>query len=141
VYRELRNLGARGLVEAGAPGPRDRRPFAVTDAGRQAFAAWIARDPGPEQMRFPLLVTLWFGRHLGPDVLAQVVDAQRAEHGARLAKYERAMDEPATRDPYVGAVVDFGVRYERMLLEWLDTLDEVVPPSVTRHPDGHWTPD
>jgi hypothetical protein len=38
-------------------------------------------------------------------------------------------------------VVDFGVRYERMVLEWLDTLDEVVPPSVTRHPDGRWTPD
>ena len=64
VYRELQNLERRKLVRAEPRGARDKKPYAITDAGRAAFAAWIGRAPGAEQIRFPLLVTLWFGRHL-----------------------------------------------------------------------------
>ena len=32
VYRELRALEERGLVRAGEPGPRERRPFTITTA-------------------------------------------------------------------------------------------------------------
>ena len=69
VYRELRALEARRLIRAGAPGARDRRPYTLTAAGRREFRAWLAQAPGPEQIRFPLLVTLWFGRHLDDDTL------------------------------------------------------------------------
>src|SRR5438270_3582706 len=64
VYRELKVLDDRGLIAAGSPGRRESRPYAITPAGRKAFAAWIAEEPGQEQIRFPLLVTLWFGKHL-----------------------------------------------------------------------------
>src|SRR5580692_9744267 len=74
VYRELRTLEERGLLTAGEPGIRDRRPFSITTAGEEAFRAWIAREPGPEQIRFPLLVTLWFGRHLESDALSHFLE-------------------------------------------------------------------
>src|SRR5438105_15812164 len=51
VYRELKVLEDRGLIQAGPPGRRDSRPYAITAAGRKAFAAWIAQDPGQEQIR------------------------------------------------------------------------------------------
>src|SRR5438445_6924083 len=51
IYRELRTLEGLGLVEAGTTGTRERRPYAVTEAGRDAFAAWIAREPGDDVVR------------------------------------------------------------------------------------------
>jgi DNA-binding PadR family transcriptional regulator len=118
VYRELGVLEARKLIKAGPAGPRDRRPFTITAAGKRAFHAWLNEEPGPEQLRFPLLVTLWFGHHLDDTTLATLAEKTRAEHARRLADYLR-MD---TDDPHVAAVVSFGVHYERAVLEWLDDL-------------------
>ncbi len=61
VYRELTAMAEAGLVEAGERGRRDSRPYAITDKGREAFAAWVAQPPGAELIRFPLLLTIVFG--------------------------------------------------------------------------------
>ena len=118
LYRELAALEDRGLIRPGAPGPRDRRPFRITAAGKRAFAGWIATPPGPEQIRYPLLVTLWFGAHLDAETMAGFVAAERDEHAVRLARYEAMTVD----DPNVAAVVSFGVHYERAVLDWLATL-------------------
>jgi DNA-binding PadR family transcriptional regulator len=125
VYRELRTLEERGLLTAGEPGVRDRRPFSITAAGAEAFREWIALEPGPEQIRFPLLVTLWFGRHLDPDALSHFLESSRQDHEARLSMYE-TITPP---DPYTGAVVAFGIAYERAIVEWLKSLDQLPVPS------------
>jgi DNA-binding PadR family transcriptional regulator len=119
VYRELKVLEGRGLVEAGPPGPRERRPYSLTPSGRAAFAAWIAQDPGPEQIRIPLLVTLWFGRHVPRARLAEILEHQRAEHSARLAAYRGFAASDDLADPDVRAVVEFGIAYEDAFLGWL----------------------
>jgi len=75
VYRELAAMAAAGLVEVGPPGPRDRKPHALTDAGREAFARWLDQDPGPDQIRIPLLLTIAFAEHLPAQRLAALVDA------------------------------------------------------------------
>jgi len=130
VYRELAAMAAAGLIEAGERGPRDRQPYALTDAGRAAFAAWVEREPGPETIRFPLLLTLGFGRHLPPEKLAAFVRHHRTIHRERLDRYEarraaRAAGDEVV-DPYVGATLDFGLAYERAVLAWFDAL----PPEV-----------
>jgi DNA-binding PadR family transcriptional regulator len=127
VYRELATMADAGLVVAGERGRRDRRPYELTDAGRDAFAEWVRREPGPETIRFPLLLTIGFGRHLPPEELAATIGRHRAEHAGRLARYEeqraaalRGTDgEP---DPYVLATLDFGLAYERAVLGWFDRL-------------------
>jgi DNA-binding PadR family transcriptional regulator len=118
VYRELGVLEQRKLIKAGPPGPRDRRPFTISAAGKRAFQVWINEQPGPEQLRFPFLVTLWFGRHLDAETLATMAAKTRVEHNERLASYLRMEAD----DPHVAAVVSFGVHYERAVLEWLDEL-------------------
>lgn len=134
VYRELAAMAASGLVEAGARGRRDRRPYTITGAGRAAFVAWIDREPGPETIRFPLLLTMSFGRHLRPERLATFVSAHRVTHVERLAEYERAHaaardadDEP---DPYALATLQFGLAYEQAVLAWFDGL-----PRELRDPE------
>lgn len=118
VYRELRRLEESGLVTAGPPGARDRRPFSVTAAGRHAFQRWIDAPPGPEQIRLPLLVTLWFARHLDPDRLAGHLEAAAKEHGARLSHY-RGVEETLDEEDDRTVVVRFGIAYEEAVLEWL----------------------
>jgi DNA-binding PadR family transcriptional regulator len=118
VYRELRALEDRRLISAGRSGARDRRPFTITAAGRKAFKKWIAEEPGPEQIRNPLLITLWFGRHLDADTRARFLDANRAVHEERLALYE----DITPSDEHTGAVLAFGVAYERAVIGWIDDL-------------------
>ena len=141
VYRELGALADAGLVEAGERGRRDRRPFAITDAGRVAFAEWINREPGAENIRFPLLLTLAFARHLPPPRIAQFLAHHRETHARRLADYraQRTAIPAGAGDPYMLATLDFGVRYERAVIGWFDnlpaqiTMDRAAPVSqVTR---------
>ncbi|MHC6212680.1 PadR family transcriptional regulator [Rhodococcus ruber] len=122
VYRELAAMERTGLVEAGEVGPRDRKPFALTGAGRAAFAEWIEREPGPENIRYPLLLTVAFGRHLPPGRLAEMLAVHRVAHQRRLADYERAAAEFGA-DPYSSATLDFGIVYERAVLEWFDRVE------------------
>ena len=131
VYRELASMADEGLVEAGERGRRDRRPYAITESGRRAFAQWAERDPGHETIRIPLLLSVLFGRHVAPERLAAFLAAHRAMHQQRLASYEsrraKIPADTAEKEPYAVAMLDFGLAYERAVLAWLDTL----PRSIT----------
>ena len=50
VYRELASMADDGLVMAGERGTRDRRPFAITDAGREAAERRQASPGGCQQV-------------------------------------------------------------------------------------------
>ena len=128
VYRELGWMDEAGLVEAGERGARERRPYSLTDRGREAFAEWIRREPGPETIRFPLLLTMAFGGALEPERLAGFVRLHRAVHSARLARYEATVADPDAGPPdvYGRSTLQFGIEYERAVLRWFDAL----PPEV-----------
>lgn len=131
VYRELAAMAAAGLIAAGERGRRERQPYTITPAGRAAFAAWLERDPPPETIRFPLLLTIAFGRHLPPERLARFVRAHRAVHADRLGGYERLHEaaHAAGADAYAMATLAFGLTYERAVLAWFDALpDEIRSP-------------
>ena len=121
VYRELRTLAQLEFVEPGETGPRARRPFTITESGRAAFAEWIARPPGVEIIRFPLLLTLFFGEHLTDEQRAQFVRAHRPRHEQRLEYYRAVLD---VEDPesFRAHTLRFGIAYEEALLAWLDSL-------------------
>jgi DNA-binding PadR family transcriptional regulator len=132
VYRELATMARMGLVEAGERGPRDSRPYAITEAGRRAFGEWIATEPGAETIRFPLLLTVLFGRHLPRGRLATVLDAHRQVHEQRRAGYLEELREAEAAptgavDPHALATLRFGLAYETMVLDWMASL----PAEVT----------
>jgi DNA-binding PadR family transcriptional regulator len=124
VYRELASMAERGLIEADELGPRERRVYQLTAAGREAFQCWLEQPPGEEQIRYPLLLTLAFARHLEPAQLTAFLGQHRAIHAARLAAY-RAQHAAAQADgaaPGDLVTLDFGLRYETAVLEWFDHL-------------------
>lgn len=125
VYRELRTLAELGYVEAGQTGPRERQPFAITDGGREAFAEWIARDPGPAIIRIPVFLTIFFGEHLAPERLEEIVDNERRIARKQL-EYFRALlatfPEEPDEAPLAAEIVKFGIGYEQLMLDWLAKL-------------------
>jgi DNA-binding PadR family transcriptional regulator len=127
VYRELAELARHGLVEAGEPGTRSRRPYRLTRKGRAAFRRWITQVPGPDHIRSPLLLTVSFGALVGSEALLTYVAAHRAVHEKRLADYVALVDEEP--DPYRRATLTFGIRYERGVLAWMDELPNLLPRS------------
>ncbi len=129
VYRELAAMERTGLIEAQQSGPRDRRPYELSDAGRAAFADWLSREPGAEQIRYPLLLTISFGAHLPPKTLTRFIDSHRIAHAERLSEYEAAKaaaDAAVDADRFALATLEFGIRYERAVLEWFDALPEQI---------------
>jgi DNA-binding PadR family transcriptional regulator len=128
IYRELRTLTERGYAEAGTSGPRDRVPYTITDAGRAAFKEWIAQPPPPDTIRSRLLLTVFFGHHLDPDRLRQIVRTERERHESSLQRYLALEPQLAgihdQRFPL--ATLRYGIRYERATLEWLAELEQLL---------------
>ncbi|WP_280211317.1 PadR family transcriptional regulator [Nocardia cyriacigeorgica] len=120
VYRELAAMDSAGLVEKGQTGARERTPYQITEVGRGAFREWIARDPGAETIRVPLLLTMSFGEHLDPAHLDEIIAAGRDVHQRRLDGYLR--EDCAGMRPHQRATLEFGIAYERAVLEWFDRL-------------------
>jgi DNA-binding PadR family transcriptional regulator len=137
VYRELARMADDGLVEAGEPGTRARKVYELTDRGRAAFADWVGATPGNETIRFPLLLTLAFGRHVPADRLATFLIRHRIIHADRLAAYEKQRGDmpPGFEevDPYAVATLEFGIVYERAVLQWFDELPRALR---TRNDNG-----
>ncbi|MGI9206786.1 MAG: PadR family transcriptional regulator [Rhodococcus sp. (in: high G+C Gram-positive bacteria)] len=129
VYRELSAMERDGLIEAGETGPRARKPYALTDDGRRAFADWLERDPGPENIRHPLLLTVAFAEHLPAHRLVEILAHYRAEHERQLAEYEQLLASHVLPD-YPAATVEFGIAYERAVLSWLRGMDERIVGAV-----------
>ncbi len=132
VYRELATMAEQGLIKAEEVGPRDRRPYRLTDRGRQAFKNWLEQEPGEEQIRYPLLLTLAFAGHLDPGQLASFLRHHRAVHVTRLQTYrdEQAAAEASGASPRDLVTLDFGLRYEIAVLDWFDHLPHDLMSAV-----------
>lgn len=122
LYRELAAMATRGLVEAQELGPRDRRPYRLTDDGGAAFRGWLHGDLGGDVVRIPLLLRLAFSDAFDPQRLLELAVTARASHSARLAHYREveraALERGATERDLV--TLRFGLRYEEATLQWLD---------------------
>lgn len=131
VYRELAGMAEAGLIVTDSTGARDRRVYRLTDEGRAAFRAWVEEAPGEENIRYPLLLTLAFARHLPPERLAEFLATHRAIHQVRWDAY-REEDEQARAagaNSLDLATLDFGLRYERAVLDWFDGLGDPSGPA------------
>lgn len=139
VYRELRSLEEQGLVEAGETGARERRPYSLTAAGRDAFSRWIAREPGPDLVRSPLLLTVFFGRYLDPALLRRFLVLHRAWHERQLAHYEDLHEaiKDLPEEAFSVMALRYGLEHERAVLRWLEGLPLLsdAPATAPAAPD------
>ncbi|SOD91019.1 PadR family transcriptional regulator [Streptomyces sp. Ag109_G2-15] len=118
VYAQCDRLLAAGmLTQVRQESRRNRRVLTLTDEGRRALRQWLA-DPEfvPVEARERGILKLWFGAR--PEQLAP---AQFAEHESILGKYEQlAEDVGELLTPGQREALEFGIRYERMMVDFWD---------------------
>src|SRR5438105_392141 len=101
IYRELRTMTAGGLVQPGETGARDRRPYTITDTGRDALRAWLDQPLEPDIVRVPLLLRLFLAfttPEPDPAQLTNLLEQYRTVHLAQLDGYETKLAELAAAD-------------------------------------------
>ena len=120
VYRELPVLTEGGLLRLGKQGPRSSQQYVITAAGKRAFKAWLATEPGPDHLRSPLILRLLYASALTPKQRAGLVESAKQAYTGKLDGL-RAVAK-AAQDPYAKAAADFAVAYARAVLKLLDAV-------------------
>jgi DNA-binding PadR family transcriptional regulator len=131
VYRELRSLAETGYVEVGKTEARERRPYSITEAGREAFYSWLHEDPGDDLIRMQALLKFFFGDQLDPETLERFVTLQRLEHKKRLGYFRQILPELEVTHPMCAHTLKFGIRYEEAMLDWLDSFPSRIPAAIS----------
>ncbi|MDQ4053399.1 MAG: PadR family transcriptional regulator [Actinomycetota bacterium] len=129
IYRVLGRMDADGwvrsteVVQVGRP---NKLVYAVTPAGAEALAAWLAEPTSPDPMRSDLAVKLRGASFGDLDAVLDVVRANLADHHTRLDHYQQLMTrdypEPAALsglelDHYL--VLRGGILMEETWIAWL----------------------
>jgi len=120
IYRELRTLEEKGLVEGEDTGFRDQRRFSLTDTGRARLREWLREPPGPEINRNPFLVKLFFSGELPPREVARLVASARQLHEEHVARYEEVLPMAEELSPFAAATARYGIAVEKAILAWFD---------------------
>lgn len=129
IYRVLARMDADGWVwatEVAQSGKPDKKVYAVSPAGRDVLAAWLAEPTETQALRSELAVKLRGASFGDRDAVLDVVRANLADHATRLAHYEqlekRDYPDPAALtglelDQYL--VLRGGIRLEQFWIDWL----------------------
>ncbi len=127
IYRELKKLGERGLVESHEEiqsGKPNRIVYQITERGRQALLDW-SRDPvQPPLIKDDLLVRLQAIEHIDKEALQDQVRDRLAAHREQLNQYlhiksRRFADEPvAPVDLGKLMGLELGIAYEKGWISW-----------------------
>lgn len=139
IQRALRQLAEQGLVTVGeAADARGSKPYAVTDAGHRAWREWMLSPlTGGDTETAALARVFFLGLFTDDDERHSVVAAVRARIASDLAELEAvAANVDAVEIPrehadvftFQRATLDYGIRSNRLALEWCD---ELVTPVKT----------
>jgi PadR family transcriptional regulator, regulatory protein AphA len=136
IYSECARLTKDGyLDEEREQTGRRRRFYRLTQIGQEALDAWRAEPPDePEQTRDPALLKLFFGADQ-----TQIASAQVDVHRRQLEAYEDLADKVG-EGQYGGrgAVLKYGLAFERMALEfWTQLAEEAETGEPTDRTDRY----
>jgi len=129
IYPELARLAAAGLVtyQAGSgPGPREKKTYTNTAAGRDALAEWLVTPPAPRAPKDELLLRTYAVAAADSSRMARLYLAAADEHAQRLAEYRSQLtdltDAGATGPghPRFGnyATLRYGIAIEQQREAW-----------------------
>jgi PadR family transcriptional regulator AphA len=143
LYKEPPRLAGLGLLtEERESGGRRRRLFTITNAGRQALRAWLARPSRhPTELRDLGLLQLFFA-DLEPATTPKIAQEQLALHRAQLAVYEAgrtgalgARSTSPSVEHWRGVTLRMGLLYERAAVEfWAAVAGREPAPTAASAP-------
>jgi DNA-binding PadR family transcriptional regulator len=136
IYVELRKLEAEGLVVAVGEGARNRRDYALTEAGLAELTVWLRAPPADHALRLEPLLRAHFLWLLRPDEVTAFFEAEARhwrDERAWLAGQMGTLPPDASGPvPYRLAVADAGRRLFEALEAWCEAARRAVPRDVVQ---------
>jgi DNA-binding PadR family transcriptional regulator len=134
IYPNLKKMEDEGLVtkkEVARTGTPARKLYSLTEAGKEAFAEWLASDPqGTMLLRDPFLLRfVFFGFGTKERALDQV-DEQIRSYEAQLEKRRENMLRWQRQGIYVQQMGELGLLLNEMILQWLKRSRNVIVEST-----------
>jgi len=124
IYPNLRKLEEEGLVSRGevvpGKGLPDRKLYAITPAGRDAFARW--RETSPERgmlLRDPFLLRFVFSGFGTRERALELIDEQVALYEKQLEHRHENQKRWSTQGIYVRLTGELGLELNEMYIGWL----------------------
>jgi len=100
IYPSLKKLAAAGLVRAKVEkqkGRPDRQVYSITEKGSAHLAAWLVIEPQPEVPRNELLLKLFFGARISPEIAVRFVENMARRERSLLSQFKRTENEEIAR--------------------------------------------
>jgi DNA-binding PadR family transcriptional regulator len=130
LYGELKKLAADGLIDVGDIGPRGRKEYRVTDAGRAELVRWINSPQDDPPWRRPDLLRVFLLGNAPADAARKYVMAFAEGAEADLKRYEHVRDSVDWRDNdadfFNRAALEYGLQYSAMETRWARQLLEAI---------------
>jgi DNA-binding PadR family transcriptional regulator len=124
LYGELGKLTEAGLIEVAEEGPRGRKEYRITEAGRTELRRWMVEVPAAPARRDAALLRVFFLGQIEPD---EARDYLRG-HADGLARYLDellALEQKVDWDDdnlavYGRLVIEYGKRFAAMRRDWFE---------------------
>lgn len=135
IYPVLQRLAGKGWITSRADdgeGGRRRRIHEITEAGRTVLQEWLSAPVDEPPPRIELLLKLFFGDEVTPEVSLTHVEAARTaaiyklNHLQAIAEDLRERREDDPRAAFWILTVDYGLAVTEARLRWCDrAMDEL----------------
>jgi DNA-binding PadR family transcriptional regulator len=124
IYAVLPQLVERGyatsreVLQTGRP---NKQLYKVTKVGRAAVQAWLEEPPTFEPERAPILLKLYFGDLVSPEILrGHVAHIKEQAH-----EFKRRLEEhPDRHDVYAELAYTHTLEWLRSLIRWASTTEK-----------------
>lgn len=122
LYGELNKLADAGLIEVTDIGPRGRKVYRVTDAGRADLVEWITHPADDQPLRNASLLRVFLLGEVSAAQALENLEQLAAGADAALKRYEGIRDsvqwDDSDRDFYGRIALEYGLRRAVMDGEW-----------------------
>jgi PadR family transcriptional regulator AphA len=122
LYGELNRLAEDGLIVASEEGPRRRKEYTITPAGRSELERWLTDDEPDRIRRNDAMLRVFFLGTLKPEQAKAYLEREANVHEhleQLLSEIARTTDwDTRAFDAYGRLVVESGIRYAHTQAEW-----------------------
>ncbi len=130
LYGELNKLADGGLIEVAELGPRGRKEYAITEAGRAELRRWMASPQEDPAFRSAALLRVFLLDQLPTEAARRYLTALRGSADSEHQRYVQIRDShdwPADDEAFFArAALENGLRLTQMEADWAGwVLDEL----------------
>jgi DNA-binding PadR family transcriptional regulator len=132
IYAVLPQLVERGfatsreVVQSGRP---NKQLYRITRAGRAVVQAWLEEPPVFEPERAPVLLKLYFGDLLEPEILLSHLLHIRTEAAALKRRLE---EHPDRHDVYADLAFRHTLEWLKSLIRWATTAEREIAERIAQ---------